>query len=208
MLSIECDNLQLYPNFALFTTLRGGLWSSTTIFFTLANQLKTKKKTPSPKLEDWRVFGPEIKWRPKHKVLRSTSAQMQTIVKLLEKCSQIIGGIYPPRGAETRGDGEIYPPIIWPYPPNSLKWCTSERKFGEKVFYSCWRRPFSFFFVFTWIWGKKVFYFWWRLFYFRLHLNFGKKLFYFNADLFFLVFTKFPLRNKIVVEVHLPQCWK
>ena len=49
------------------------------------------------------------------------------------------------RGAETRGGWGIYPPIIWLYPPHSLRMvhtctpppnnlngCTSERKFGGK----------------------------------------------------------------------------
>ena len=56
------------------------------------------------------------------------------------------------------------PPIIW-------SWCTSERRcpleFGEK---SVPLLVKTFFFIFTWIWGKKVFQLWRRLFFLGLHL--------------------------------------
>ena len=42
LLSIGGDNLQFYPNFALFSTLGG--WTSTTILFRCGNSVKTKKK--------------------------------------------------------------------------------------------------------------------------------------------------------------------
>ena len=50
-------------------------------------------------------------------------------------------------------------------------------------------------------WGKKCSIFDKDLF-FGLHLNLGKKVIHLH---FFLVFTKFPNLNKIVVEVHPPQ---
>ena len=117
------------------------------------------------------------------------------------------------RGAETRGDKGYIPPIIWLYPNNSLRMvhicipsnslngCTSERKFGKK---KCSILVEDLFFlVSTWIWGKKRSIFDEDLF-FSLHLNLGKKVFHL---LFFLVFTKFPHLNKIVVEVHPPNEW-
>ena len=55
--------------------------------------MKTKKGGYSPKLEEF--LSPKSSEDQK-KVQKSSSAQMQTIVKLLRGCSQIIKGIYPP----------------------------------------------------------------------------------------------------------------
>ena len=69
------------------------------------------------------------------------------------------------------------PPIIW-------LWCASKRRsvleIGKKNFFfglhlnSGKKVPFlvkTFFLVFTWIRGKKVFHFWWRSFFFGLYLT-------------------------------------
>ena len=86
LLSIVGDNLQFYSNFALFSTLGG--WTSTTIFFRWANQVKTKKRS-SPKMEH---FFPRIQVE--------TCAQMHTGVKFLEGMQRkttlkLLGEIYP-----------------------------------------------------------------------------------------------------------------
>ena len=78
MLSIGGNNLQFYPNFVLFTTL--GEMKLDHYFFHESKSIEDQKKAFT---ETWRVFVSKIKWRPKNKVQRSTSVQMQTIVKLL-----------------------------------------------------------------------------------------------------------------------------
>ena len=60
LLSIGRDNLQFYPNFALFSTLGG--WTSTKTFFRWANYVKTKKKIFT---RNGTLFFPEFRWRPK-----------------------------------------------------------------------------------------------------------------------------------------------
>ena len=78
MLSIGGNNLQFYPNFVLFSTLGGMKLDH--YFFHESKSIEDQKKAFT---ETWRVFVSKIKWRPKNKVQRSTSVQMQTIVKLL-----------------------------------------------------------------------------------------------------------------------------
>ena len=135
------------------------------------------------------------------------------IYQLVNETTEILP-LATSRGAETRGGwGGYIPPIIWLYPPNSLRkvhicippnnlnGCTAERKFGGK---KCSILAEDFFF--------------------GLHLKSRKRCSIFDEDPFFcffwsspefgeekcsiciflLVFTKFPHLNKIVVEVHPP----
>ena len=53
------DNLQFYPNFALFSTLGG--WTSTTIFSGKHIKWRSKKKVFT---KIGSLFLPELKWRP------------------------------------------------------------------------------------------------------------------------------------------------
>ena len=108
------DNLQFYPNFALFWTL-GGMkldhnffhvkekWQTFKMHW--ANQVKTKKKV-FIKLVGF--LSPEIKWRLK-KVQRSSSAQMQQIIG--EDAVKLLGGYIPP-----------FPPG---FGTHALKFCTN-----------------------------------------------------------------------------------
>ena len=114
------------------------------------------------------------------------------------------GGINPPNNLA------VSSPIVWGLrmvhfciPPNNLKGCTAERKFGGKVFYSCWR-PF-FFWCSPKIEEKKCSIFEGDLFFWS-SLEFGEKKC--TVCIFLLVFTKFPHLNKIVVEVHSPPMLK
>ena len=60
--------------------------------FHVSKSSEDQKNTFSPKIAEF--LSPKASEDQK-KVQRSSSAQMQTIVKLLGGCSQIIGGIYP-----------------------------------------------------------------------------------------------------------------
>ena len=88
---------------------------------------------------------------------------------------------------------------------NNLNGCTYERKFREKSVLFLLKTFFLFWSSSEF--GEKSVLFLIKtfIFVFGLHLNLGKKSVPFA---FFLVFTKFPHLNKIVVEVHPLQCWK
>ena len=98
-LSIEGDNLQFYPNFALFSIL-GGM-NLDHDFFQVSKLSEDQKKGLLQKKEN---FVPQIlvetcaQMHTKVKLLEGM--QMQTILKLSGGYSQIVGGIYlpsPPR---------------------------------------------------------------------------------------------------------------
>ena len=97
-----------------------------------------------------------------------------------------MGRIYPPNNLA------VYPPIIW----MGVQYIWA--KIGKKVFYFWWR-PFFFFLVFTWTWGK-VFYFWWRPFFWSSP-EFGGKSVLFLMKTFFMVVTW--ICGKKVFHLHL-----
>ena len=119
----------------------------------------------------------------------SASLHLRATQLLLKNCRSQgcrnpggMGGNIPPNN--------MYPPkslrmVHICIPSNILNGFASERKYGEKSALFVMR---TFFFCF----------------FFGLHLNSGRL----NVPFAFfsLVFTKFPHRNKIVVEVHPPQC--
>ena len=91
------DNLQFYPNFALFSTLGGGI-NLDLDFFQVSKSSEDRKKKSSPKIKHF--FSPNSGGNLRSDAHRSQIfggvAQMKTILKLLGGCSQIIGGIYLP----------------------------------------------------------------------------------------------------------------
>ena len=94
LLIIRGDNLQFYPNFALFSPLGG--CTSTTIFFQVSKLSGDQKKKVFTK--SGTLFFPNFRWKPKKnglhqknenfvpQVLVDICAQMHTRVKLLGGC--------------------------------------------------------------------------------------------------------------------------
>ena len=93
------DNLQFYPNFPLFSTLGGDETrpkkrsSPKNEEFLYPNLSEDQKKRSSPKLKEF--LSPKSRENKKN-VQTLSSAQIQTLVKSLGGCSQIIGGIISP----------------------------------------------------------------------------------------------------------------
>ena len=92
------DNLPFYPNFALFSTLGG--WTSTAIFFRLANEVKTKEKKGLH--QKWNTFFSKFKWRS---ALRCTPESNYWRGGADVDHTQIIGGI------QSNYWGECIPPF-------------------------------------------------------------------------------------------------
>ena len=134
LLSIGGDNLQFYPNFALFSTLRG--WTSTTILFRCGNLVKIKRKMQiehffSPIsgedqkqnkkkvfLKNRTLFLPEFRWRPKKKVFSKNPTLFFPNLRSSAPI-QIIGGDADVDHSQTIGGGysQIIGGDISPHPP-------------------------------------------------------------------------------------------
>ena len=129
------DNLQFYPNFALFSTLRG--MNLDHDFFQLSKLGEDQTKRSSPKMEH---FFPEFRWRPKQKsspklehffprILVETCAQMNTQARSQKfAMGGCLGGLGapPPAAAGQRGSGDEAPSCrrlgVWgwsPQPPEA-----------------------------------------------------------------------------------------
>ena len=103
LLSVGGDNLQFYPNFALFSTLGG--WTSTMILFRCGYLVKTKRK-----MQIEHFFSP-ISGEDQKK--RSSSRIEHFFPKFTLSCTpiQIIGGDATIGGIQPNYWG-VYPPIL------------------------------------------------------------------------------------------------